>query len=143
MSYRGVSVNEFAGLRARMCNMKIYEKDIKEQFVRASGPGGQNINKVATCVHLQHIPTGIRVKCQKERTQGRNRFMARRILLKTIERNEERERRQKIQQIQKMRRQKRKLSRKSKEEMLLEKRRKSQVKQNRRRINVQNVEKYL
>ncbi|VAX36433.1 Protein chain release factor B, partial [hydrothermal vent metagenome] len=56
-------------LRRKMHKLGIFEKDIKEKFIHASGPGGQNVNKVATCVTLVHVPSGTQVKCQKARTQ--------------------------------------------------------------------------
>ncbi|MDD4183782.1 MAG: peptide chain release factor-like protein, partial [Candidatus Omnitrophica bacterium] len=58
----------------------IREEDIVEKFIRASGPGGQFVNKTSSCVYLKHIPTGIEVKCQKERSQALNRYAARKIL---------------------------------------------------------------
>ncbi len=64
----------------------IKAEDIQELFIRSSGPGGQNVNKVATCVVLKHLPTGIVVKCQEFRTQGRNRQRARELLAFEIER---------------------------------------------------------
>lgn len=59
---------------------QIEEKDIEEKFVRSSGPGGQNVNKRETCVQLRHIPTGVSIKCMEERTQERNREIARNLL---------------------------------------------------------------
>lgn len=56
------------------------EKDIIEKFIRSSASGGQNVNKTSTCVYLKHIPTGIEVKCSRERYQALNRVAARRIL---------------------------------------------------------------
>ncbi len=71
-------VNE---LKRWMHRLGVYEKDFREMFVRASGHGGQNVNKTATCVVLRHIPTGIQVKCQEERSQRLNRHKARRLIL--------------------------------------------------------------
>lgn len=68
-----------------MHRLGILEKDLKETFVRSQGPGGQHANKTSTCVQLKHLPTGIQVKCDRERSQGINRFLARRILAETLE----------------------------------------------------------
>ena len=70
---------------ARMQRLGIREEDLDETFVRSGGHGGQNVNKVATCVMLVHRPTGITVKCQETRYQGRNRELARIQLLDRIE----------------------------------------------------------
>ncbi len=101
-----------------MQRLGIREQDLQEKFVRSSGRGGQNVNKTSTCVYLKHIPTGIEVKCQQERYQGLNRFLARRILANKIETlilgklSEERKR------IAKIRKQKRRRSKRAKEKML-------------------------
>lgn len=71
-------------LKERMEVLGIREKDIEEKFVRSSGKGGQKVNKTSTCVYLRHIPTGIEVKCMKERNQSLNRFLARRGLVEKI-----------------------------------------------------------
>jgi len=68
-----------------MEELGILEKDIEEKFVRSSGHGGQNVNKTSTCVYLKHLPTGIEIKCMKDRSQSINRFLARRELVKKIE----------------------------------------------------------
>jgi protein subunit release factor B len=72
-------------LKERMEALGIHEKDIEEKFIRSSGRGGQKVNKTSTCVYLKHIPTGIEVKFMRERSQSLNRFLARRELVKRIE----------------------------------------------------------
>jgi len=115
-------------LRAKMCSLGIRGADVEEKFIRSSKKGGQKVNKTSTCVYLKHKPTGIEVKCQKERSQVLNRFLARRILVNKIEslvlgrESEERKR------IEKIRRQKRKRSRRAKEKMLRYKKMRSEQK---------------
>ena len=128
----GVSREKEDTLRKRMESLGIFEPDIVEKFVRSSGKGGQKVNKTSTCVYLKHLPTGVEVKCQRERSQAINRFVARRILADKIEemiRGKENEERQRIEKI---RRQKRKRSKRAKEKMLEEKRKHSQKKEKRR-----------
>ena len=71
-------------LEHRMALLGVREEDIVESFIRSSGPGGQNVNKTSTCVYLKHLPTGIEVKCQRQRSQLLNRSLARHILLSKI-----------------------------------------------------------
>jgi protein subunit release factor B len=82
-----VSEEKNRWLRERMEALSIHEKDIEEKFIRSSGRGGQKVNKTSTCVYLKHIPTGIEVKLMKERNQSLNRFLARRELVKIIEKS--------------------------------------------------------
>ncbi len=101
-----------------MARLGIREEDIEERFIRSGGPGGQNVNKVATGVYLKHIPSGIEVKVTKERSQALNRFRARRILVEKIAAQVLREQTEREKEIARMRRQKRKRSRRAKEKML-------------------------
>jgi protein subunit release factor B len=105
----------------KMETLNIHEKDIKESFVRSGGKGGQHVNKTSTCVYLKHIPTGIEVKCQEERSQSLNRYKARVILIKKIDQLVKGKESEEIQRIEKIRRQKRKRSKRAKEKMLAEK----------------------
>jgi protein subunit release factor B len=79
-----VSEEKKRWLEEKMEALGIREKDIEEKFVRSSGRGGQKVNKTSTCVYLKHLPTGIEVKCMRERNQSLNRFLARRELVMRI-----------------------------------------------------------
>ncbi|ABQ28211.1 peptide chain release factor family protein [Geotalea uraniireducens] len=85
MSIFAVSEEKNRWLRQKMESLGVREEDIDEQFIRSSGKGGQHVNKTSTCVYLKHKPTGIEVKCMRERSQSLNRFLARRELLEKIE----------------------------------------------------------
>ena len=74
-----------ATLTERMARLKIMESDLEEQFIRSSGPGGQHVNKVSTCVRLRHRPSGVEVRCQAERSRGANRERARMELCDKLE----------------------------------------------------------
>jgi len=80
-----VSAEKQRALGARMDALGVREADLEEHFIRARGHGGQNVNKVSTCVVLRHVPSGILVRCERERSQAMNRFLARRELLDRLE----------------------------------------------------------
>ncbi|MCM8794924.1 MAG: peptide chain release factor-like protein [Candidatus Omnitrophica bacterium] len=133
MNIFNVGQEKVDALAARMARLGIREADLQEQFVRSGGPGGQNVNKVATCVYLKHLPSGMEVKVQQERSQALNRFLARRLLCQRMEtlilgrKSEERKR------IYRIRRQKQKRSKRAKEKMLRQKKLQSLKKQLRRK----------
>jgi protein subunit release factor B len=85
MSKFGVSPEKERALEARLLTLHIHEEDLEETFVRSSGPGGQHVNKTSTCVRLLHRPSGLSVKVQRSRSQGLNRFLARRLLADRLE----------------------------------------------------------
>ena len=96
-----VSPGKIKALQERLDTLGISEKDISEKFIRSQGKGGQKVNKTSTCVYLRHIPTGIEVKCQEDRSQALNRFYARRILADKVEESITGKKSEKIQRIHK------------------------------------------
>ncbi len=123
-----VSLEKEKDLLERMNRLGISEGDLQETFIRSSGPGGQKVNKTATCVYLVHVPSGLSVKCQKTRSQAMNRFLARRIFLERMERLQKGQANAERKRIEKLKRQKRKRSKRAKEKVLQAKRRQSEKK---------------
>lgn len=79
--------------------LHINENDLKVEFFRSSGPGGQNVNKVETAVRMVHIPTGIVASCQSERSQSQNREKATRLIEAKLLQLMEHERVQELAQL--------------------------------------------
>jgi protein subunit release factor B len=117
MSKFGVSADKERALAARLQALKIYEADLDETFMRSSGPGGQHVNKTSTCVRLTHHPTGISVKVQQGRSQGLNRFLARRLLANRIEEAMQGRASVQKQQRERIRRQKQRRARRTKQKL--------------------------
>ena len=115
-----------------MAKLRIAEEDLVEKFILGSGSGGQKINKTSSCVYLKHVPSGIEVKCQANRSREMNRFLARHELCDRIEGIRRQKIQAKIDEVEKNRRQNRPPSRRSKQRSVAEKRRNSEKKSLRR-----------
>jgi len=119
-------------LQMRMLTLGIHDDNLIEKFILGSGSGGQKINKTSSCVWLKHEPTGITVKCQKERSRELNRYYARQRLCDKLDLLQNKAKSGHKQAIAKIKRQKRKRSRRAKEKMLADKKHQSMRKQKRR-----------
>jgi protein subunit release factor B len=76
-----VQEKKVQALQEEFAELGLQEKDIEEKFIRGNGKGGQKVNKTSSTVYLKHLPSGIEVKCGKERERETNRYLARRLLL--------------------------------------------------------------
>jgi protein subunit release factor B len=132
MSHGPVSPDKWTALQTRLLKLGIHERDLDEQFLRSGGPGGQHVNKVSTCVMLTHRPSGLTVRCQEERSQGLNRYLARKRLAEKMEEVLLGAASRRQQEIEKIRRQKRKRSKRAKEKMLEAKHHRAGVKADRK-----------
>ena len=121
-------------LRARFISLRVRPEEIEERFVRGSGAGGQKINKTSSTVCLQHKPTGVEVRCQRERSQTLNRLLAWNELAGKLEwrRQEAANRAQATREL--VRRQKRGKSRGQKLRMIQSKKHRAKTKSGRGRV---------
>ena len=117
-----VSAEKAHALEETMRRLGVREEDLEEHFIRARGRGGQNVNKVSTCVVLRHTPTGLLVRCERERSQALNRFLARRLLLEKLEAQRRGIADAAARERSRIRRQKRRRSRRAQEKVLAAKR---------------------
>jgi protein subunit release factor B len=119
-------------IEKEMMEFGILEEDLIEKFILGSGPGGQKINTTHSTVYLKHVPTGIEVKCQKERSREGNRYQARKELLEKFKSQICQIETKKTQEMEKIRRQKKRRSRKAKIKMIEEKKKRGEVKEARK-----------
>ncbi len=124
-----------ADIAAIAAELKINPEDVEEHFVRGSGPGGQKINKTNSAVQLRHRPTGIEVKIQRYREQSVNRLSAWKRLILKIEEEKKGSAARLRRAAFKIKKQKQRRSRRAKEKMLVEKHRRADIKEARRRAN--------
>lgn len=132
-----VSAEKEKAIAARMQELGVSENDFEESFVRSSGPGGQKVNKTSSCVYLVHTPSGLAVKCQRERSQSLNRHLARKLLLDKIELRQKGFIEKEKEKIEKLRRQKRKRSKRAKEKILIAKHQQAEKKVLRGKVGVE------
>lgn len=121
-------------LLKRMLKLGIREEDLEEAFIRGTGAGGQKINKTSSTVVLTHVPTGLEVRCQRERSPSLNRLVAREELCAKLEEKLAAVKLEKRNEVEKKKRQNRKRPRGLKERILKTKHQRSEVKKQRTRV---------
>jgi protein subunit release factor B len=123
-------------LAERMQRLGIRNVDLEESFARSSGPGGQNVNKVATAVTLRHRPSGISVTVQDSRSQAVNRKLARERLLDAIESAREEQRMAEVAKRERERRRKSPRPAGLKRKILESKRKRGELKKRRAKVKL-------
>jgi protein subunit release factor B len=121
---------------ARMARLGIRQSDLEESFARSSGPGGQNVNKVATAVTLGHRPSGISVTAQDSRSQAQNRKLARERLFDAIEEVHKKRRAAEIARRERERRRRSPRPPALKRKILEAKRQRSELKKRRMKVHL-------
>ena len=121
-------------LQKRLRALGIREEDLQEEFIRGSGPGGQKVNKTSSTVVLRHLPSGVEVRCQRERSQVMNRQWARMELCDRLEEIRRTEKLQAQNEREKIRRQTRPKPYGLKQRILQSKSKRAGVKKKRGRV---------
>ena len=129
-----VSTEKGKALAARMQELGVSENDLGLSFFLASVLWGQKVHGSTPCVQLVRILTGLSVRCQRERSQTLNRYLARRLLLDKIELQRDGFVAREKEKIEKLRRQKRKRSKRAKEKILAAKHQQAQKKERRGKV---------
>lgn len=124
-----------ASLRKRFVSLGVKPEDVEEQFIRGAGAGGQKINKTSSTVRLKHMPTGVEIRCQRERNQSVNRLIAWTELAAKLEWNKAAEVNAAQSERERIRRQKRQKSRGQKVRMIVAKKHRAKHKAGRGRVS--------
>ena len=127
-------MRSFENVQVRVRALGIQASDVEERFVRGSGPGGQKIHKTSSTVWLRHIPTGVEVRCQEQRSQFENRVSAWHELCDKMEALVAAKRNAMRQTLEKARRQVRQKSRGQKVKMIRMKKHRAKQKAGRGRV---------
>jgi len=126
-------LSDDSALRTRMQRLRIQEDDLEETFIRGTGAGGQKINKTSSTVVLRHLPSGVEIRCQRERSQAQNRHVARVELCDRLEAQRAAAKLDVQNEKEKARRQNRPRPRSLKKKLVKSKRHRAGIKQNRGR----------
>lgn len=117
-----------ASLQARFVSLGVRPEEVEEVFIRGAGAGGQKINKTSSTVRLRHLPSGVEVRCQRERNQSVNRLLAWTELAAKLEWQRQTAANEKQAARELVRRRKRQKSRGQKARMVAAKRRRAKIK---------------
>ena len=121
MTTNPISPHKIKDVNDRLEALGVSVEELKEEFIKGSGAGGQKINKTSSCVQLTDVTTGIVIKCQQSRSREQNRFFARRLLLEKLENIVLGKESAKARKEHKIKARKKRRSRRSKEKLLADK----------------------